>query len=64
MEHLNRQLRHYSSRLQNEVGLSDDEAKKVASYVSADVRFLAVATKDEIKSGKLKSNDIGSRRNI
>ena len=50
MEHLNKQLGVYSRRLQKEVGLTDDEAKKVASHVSADIRFVPVETKDEIKA--------------
>jgi hypothetical protein len=50
MEHLNRQLAAFGNRLKSEVGLNDAEAKKVATHVSGDIRFLPVDTKNEIKT--------------
>ena len=49
MEKLDRQLLPFSNALVREVRLSADEATKVATLVAADVRFLSVDAKREIR---------------
>lgn len=50
MQNLDRQLAVHRERLCREVGLSPEEASKVATLVAADVRFLSVDAKGEIKA--------------
>lgn len=53
MKHLDHQLAVFRDRLRSDVGLTEDEAGKVATIVAADIRFLAVEAKAEIKSASL-----------
>jgi len=48
MLHLDRQLGVFSKRLRNDVQLTEDEAKRVATLIAADIRFLPVDVKAEI----------------
>lgn len=50
MQHLDRQLAAFRDRLTHEVGLTIEEAAKVATMVAADIRFLPVEAKSEIKA--------------
>lgn len=50
MQHLDRQLAAFRERLISDVGLTVDEAGKVATLVAADIRFLPVEAKTEIKA--------------
>lgn len=50
MQHLDRQLASFSTDLQRLVGLTADESQKVATLVSADVRFLPKDVKAEIEA--------------
>jgi hypothetical protein len=50
MQHLDRQLAAFRARLCNEVGLKAEDADKVATMVAADIRFLPVEAKAEIKA--------------
>lgn len=50
MKHLDHQLAVFRDRLCSDVGLTEDEAGKVATMVAADIRFLPVEAKTEIKS--------------
>ena len=50
MQHLDRQLANFSTDLQSQVGLTADEAQKVATLVPADVRFLPKGVKAEIEA--------------
>jgi hypothetical protein len=50
LQKLNRQLAVHRDRLLSEVGLSADEASKVATLVAADIRFLSSEAKAEIKA--------------
>ncbi|MBC8029977.1 MAG: hypothetical protein H7Z16_07685 [Pyrinomonadaceae bacterium] len=47
---MNRQLAVHRDRLLSEVGLTADEASKVATLVAADIRFLSSEAKAEIKA--------------
>lgn len=49
MQHLDRQLATHRERLCREVGLKPEDAGKVATLVAADIRFLPVEAKTEIK---------------
>jgi hypothetical protein len=53
MQHLDRQLQVFRSELEQLVGLTGDESTKVATLCAADVRFLPVQVKDEIRSASL-----------
>jgi len=50
MQHLDRQLAAFDAELQRSVGLNTDESHKVATLVSADVRFLPKDVKAEIEA--------------
>jgi hypothetical protein len=50
MQHLDRQLAPFRDRLCSEVGLKPEDAGKVATLVAADIRFLPVEAKTEIKA--------------
>ena len=50
MQHLDKQLAMFSSRLCTEVGLKSEEASKLATLVAADIRFLPVETKQEVRA--------------
>jgi len=50
MQHLDRQLATFRNRLCSEVGLSPEQAGKVATFVAADIRFLPVEAKEEIRT--------------
>ncbi len=50
MQHLDRQLAMFRTRLCNEVGLTSEEAGKAATHVAADIRFLPPEAKAEIKA--------------
>ncbi|WP_139351678.1 hypothetical protein [Rhodanobacter sp. C06] len=50
MQHLDRQLAAFRDRLTHEVGLTIEEAAKVATMVAADIRFLPVEAKSEIRA--------------
>ncbi len=50
MQHLDRQLAVFRDRLCGEVGLKPEDAGKVATLVAADIRFLPVEAKEEIKA--------------
>jgi hypothetical protein len=50
MQHLNRQLAVFQDRLCADVGISSEEASKVATLVAADIRFLPPEAKAEIKA--------------
>lgn len=50
MQHLDRQIAVHSDRLCAEVGLTAEQARKVATQVAMDVRFLPSEVKDEIRA--------------
>jgi len=50
MQHLDRQLAAFRNRLCDEVGLKPEDASKVATLVAADIRFLPIEAKDEIRA--------------
>jgi hypothetical protein len=50
LQKLNRQLAVHRARLVHEVGLTPDEASKVATLVAADIRFLSSEAKAAIKA--------------
>lgn len=50
MLHLDRQLAKFRDRLCNEVGLTPTEAGKVATLVAAEIRFLPLDAKAEIRA--------------
>jgi hypothetical protein len=50
MQHLDRQLASFAADLQRTVGLNSEESQKVATLVSADVRFLPTEVKAEIEA--------------
>lgn len=50
MQHLDRQIAAFRDRLCNEVGLNQEDATKVATLVAADIRFLPLEAKAEIKA--------------
>jgi hypothetical protein len=50
LQKLNRQLAAHRSRLLGDVGLTADEASKVATLVASDIRFLSPDAKAEIKA--------------
>jgi hypothetical protein len=50
LQKLNRQLAVHRKRLLREVGLTGDEASKVATLVASDIRFLSPDAKAEIKA--------------
>jgi hypothetical protein len=50
LQKLNRQLAVHRKRLLRDVGLTADEASKVATLVASDIRFLSPAAKAEIKA--------------
>lgn len=50
MQHLDRQLAVHGDRLCAEVGLTAEQARKVATQVAMDVRFLSSEVKDEIRA--------------
>src|SRR6266496_1648724 len=47
-EHLDRQLKAFSNRLVESVGLGEQETGKVATLVAAEVRFLEPASRVEV----------------
>lgn len=53
MRNLDAQLKPFKDELVGLVGLTGDEAMKVATLCAADVRFLASEVKDEIRSASL-----------
>lgn len=50
MQHLDQQLAMFRDRLRDEVGLAPNETVKVATLVAADIRFLPVEAKTEMKA--------------
>lgn len=50
MKHLNQQLAVFRDRLCGEVGLKAEDATRVATLVAADIRFLPLEAKTEIKA--------------
>ncbi len=47
---INEQMGEYSRRLMHELGLAPDVASKLATHISADVRFLTLEQKTEIRA--------------
>lgn len=50
MQHLDQQLATFRDRLRSDVKLTADEVGKVATLVAADIRFLPIEAKTEIKA--------------
>lgn len=49
-ETINEQMREYAPRLTGELRLATDVASKLATHISADVRFLTVDQKNQIRA--------------